>query len=260
MIRRTQCRTREAGGATGGAADVRVERHIDVAGLIRPENPAAGRLEKPDRLGRGVPEPIARTDADHGDLRSEHGEHLGRDSSATAVMPDFQHVDIGQHAACRELVQYVALGVPGQQNASAVMLHQEDDTRGVLGRVVDRLPRPEHAHTHAPHVEPVARDGLAPCDAHFCCLPRERAGLAGRGDQELAYAEDARQGAGASGVVIVRMGQHDSVKCPNPGPGERLTQCACRWPGVDQERVRPVSHEDGVPLPHIERGHECPVR
>lgn len=167
MIRKIQCRTRDAGGATGDTADVLAERQFDVARLIRPENPAAGRLEKPDRLGCRVPEPIARTDADHGDFRPEHGEHLGRDRSATAVMPDFQHVDIGQHATCRELLQNVALSVAGQQNTRTVVLRQEDETRGVLGRVFYRLQRPKHAHDHAPHFEPAASDGLASGDPHL---------------------------------------------------------------------------------------------
>lgn len=122
MIRRTQCRTREAGGATGYAADVRVERHIDVARLVRPEDPAAGSFQKPDGLGRGMPEPIARADADHGDLRPQHGKHLGGDRATTAVMPDFEHVDIRQRSARSKLRENVALGVARQQNARTVVL------------------------------------------------------------------------------------------------------------------------------------------
>lgn len=106
----------------------------------------------------------------------------------------------------------------------------------------------------------MAGDGLEPCDAHLGRLSRERTGLTGCGDQKLADTEDAREGTGAPGVVIVCMGQHHSVECSDPGPGERLTQRACRWSGVDQERVRPVAYEDGVTLPHIERGHECAIR
>lgn len=259
MIRETQCRTGDAGGATGNAAEVRTESQIDVPGLIRPENPAAGCLEERDGLGGGVPEPIARAHADHSDLRSEHREHLGGHGASAAVMPDFEHVDVGERAACREPLQNVALGVPGQQNAAAVMLHQEDDTRGVLGGVVHRVPRPKHAHAHAPHREAVSRGGLASRDAHLCGLPREHTGLSGRRDQELAYAEHTRQGAGTSGVVIVRMGQHDPIKRPYPRAGECLTQCARRWTGVDQKYLRPVSHEDGISLAHIEHGHERPV-
>ena len=260
MFRRTQCRIRGTGQSTTADDELSAQRDVDVASLIRPEDPTAGRFKEPDGLCCRMSEPVALAHADHGDLRLQHCEHFGSDRSTTAVMPDLQHVDIGQRAAYSELLQDLTLGIAGQEHPHAVVLNEQNHTRRVLCGVVDGLTWPEHSHAHAPHYEAVSRSDPARSDASLSSLPPERPRLARSGHHQLAHGEDPGQRTRTPGVVIVRMREHDPVQRPHAGADERLTQRARRGPGVDQDRGRTITNEDGIALPHIERRHERAVR
>jgi hypothetical protein len=177
------------------------------------------------------------------------------------VVRHLQHVH-----ATREPLERSLLGadfrVTQEQHPHAWPLDQKHDA--LIVRFETALPARRAQHRYAPPADgqsharrkPLHRD--AAHRAGGARLPgRIAAGGAaglrlGRRHADPAHRRDGRKAGQPAGVVGVVVCEHETVDPPQARPGQRPLDRERVGTAVDEERSRPVLHEHGVALAHVE--------
>jgi hypothetical protein len=84
-----------------------------------------------------VTELVAGPYADERVLRPKDRKHAVAHRSGAAVMADLEHVDVAKNPLVDEWLQHITLRVAGQHSRESRHRCEQDDTRRVVGRIID---------------------------------------------------------------------------------------------------------------------------
>ena len=167
--------------------------------------------------------------------------------------------------ATRGAVEGFPLGISTQHRIEPSTLDSEDHARVIGPELGDALGRgPYHRDQCATHPPRVTRT-----QATGPSVPGRPAGgwvepsevlLVDRRIAGPPNLRDLPERTCASGVVIMRMREHESVDTPDTVPGERAVERYVVRARVHEHRASTVSQKDRVSLPHIEHGQRCADR
>ena len=209
--------------------------------------------ESRQSVGRRMPEAVARPDADQRHCGLPECECRGHVAVDASVMRDLDHLD-ATAPRLEDSELGLLLRVPEQQRAMTVLLEQQNDARVVGAQTYVPPAGPQYAHLHAtdrklhppsqPHNRVRVRLGSRGEGRHSVIL--------NVGNADPAGARHARQPVETSRVVVVRMGEHDTIELAHPRPCQCLPQHHRVGPRVHEDGSSAVPDQDGVSLPHVE--------
>ena len=174
------------------------------------------------RLGRRMPEAIARAHADERAPRGPHSERRWHVAVGAPVVCDLEHVHTRtprlENAALRAL-----LGIPEKQRPPTAHLHEQHHARVVRIEQPLAADRPQHADVRIPD----RPDRVA-------AQSDDIVGTGGTGARQLIHGRvihvgnadprrpaDPRQTRQASRVVVVRVCQHETIETADPRTRKR---------------------------------------
>jgi hypothetical protein len=186
------------------------------------------------------------------------------------MVAHLEEVHASHLASPKEALHLVSLGVSGEKRreglAAGVVGDRHLERVGVLGAVGGACGGHDHEREPA-YADPVVVADLARPSARepqdgIAELWGDVVGHPGAHDH-LVHAHDALEMRDAAVVVVVQVGDDDSVEMHDVLLRERRDDGVVR-PGIHQNRARAVLHEDGVALPHVEhadarRGEKPPA-
>ena len=205
---------------------------------------------------------------DECDLRPDPAREAFVDARLAAVMPRFQHVDALDARTVEHLAYLARLGVAGQKDARlgfAVALHvvanEQTQAVGVSALFLElvrpyrrtrELPDPDRiARTQSPRM-PGARDIARRAHERAAIVAPARKGAVG--EQHVAR-KVGRKRFKASAMIAVVMGHEHAVYRRHAVAGKGRQKPLLLVSRIDQERFPFASHEERIPLPHVEHDH-----
>ncbi len=181
--------------------------------------------EHAQRLGCGMPEPVARTDTDHGVLRADDTQILGRDGSPAGVMTYLQDVDVGDETGGGEGGQHVRFGVPSEERLEAAEPCEYHETALVRVLEVRSVWWPEDFESPAPGAHDLAlaeapRLGRGLTSFSFTLPVRRGIRVEGRSLPQRLVWDRTSERIEPARVVVVRMGQQHRIEPANAAARE----------------------------------------
>ena len=171
-------------------------------------------------------------------------------------MPDLQHIHVPQSPVRDERLEDARLAVAGQQGREPAFSDPQDDAGLVRGRIehasawredVDR----EATNPKRPPGQSLDDVGTAAHAASFVDRGRRRVKRT-RGKHDQPNLDEPLKRTQASVVVGMEVGDYHRIQVAHAGPRECGAHRSGGRPCVHEQVMAAVSHENRVPLPHVE--------
>lgn len=206
-----------------------------------------------------MPEVVALSHADHSVVRMYQIERLLREPVVAAVVGHLEHLHTAQVPRSGDAGERGMLGIACEQRVESAPAHPKHDARVVGAELLPRFPGRPH-HIHGGGAEPPRiprRDAPHRLRPHH---PRHDAVRRGEplgddtGDRSPADARHATQAPDPSGVIVVRMREHQHIHSTHAFARQRAPEHGSIRAGVHEHGPAAITYEDGVALADVEHG------
>lgn len=232
--------------------------HREIAVQVRPVDASAHGRQQRDRSCGGMPEIVARADADECDCRSPPSRARFIKAVYASVVRHFQQLDLPQQPCTVQRFLDARLRVAGQHRVECAVAHLQHDAGVIRGEAPGALLRPEHLDAGAADPEALALmqahrpTGSVRTESARHRRPQRSFRFGGSRNADPPRPHDPSQTRKPADVVVVGVRQDDGVDSTYSMASERFAQGRGIRSRVDQEGLGPALDEHRVALPDVE--------